>query len=184
MTQVLFLKPDKSGKAREVQVIRSWQDAKGAQIYLHTNGVYGYKDASPVAKESEFEIIADPIQKRLALKWWNAYGREFSEEFYRQKKEAMEAAQEAEVPLVMGDSSSLDAALYRRRKGEKGKWSDASTWYTWFKARPEWWGHAGLIEIAGHRYELMELAVPGQAPEAEGQAPDPNKKSTAQAGGF
>lgn len=164
MTQLLYLKGDKG--LREMKVIRSWQDSQGAQIYLHASGVYGYKDGSPVMDEKEFDIIGDATQKKLALKWWKNKGRKLSREFYEAREQEMEQRQEAEIPTIEGDVSDLDAALYRRRKGKTGKWSDAATWYEFFKARPDWWGYAENITIAGHTYELLDLESE-EGPESE-----------------
>jgi len=177
MTQILHLKTDKStGAQRQATVIRSWQDARGEQIYLHANGVYGYKDGSPVQSDNEFGLIGDPLQKKMALRWWNQAGKEMSETFYAKKQEELEARQEKEVPVVDGDSSALDAALYRRRKG-KAAFGNACTWPEWFAVRPEWWGHAGLIEINGYRYEQIAMDA-----DEEMDAVEP--KSAAQAGAY
>jgi len=74
--------PDGTTGQKEINVIRSWQESDGRQIFLHTNGVYGYKDESPVLKKEDLNIISDPTQHRLALNWWDRTGKEMSAGFY------------------------------------------------------------------------------------------------------
>ena len=161
MAQKLFIKDrDENGKEslREVHIIRSWQDADGRQVFLHQNGVYGYKDGSPVRSERDFDIIAAPIQKKLAMHWWRTVGSRMSLEFYEDRARIEEERQADNVPVIPGDLGALDAVLYRRRtiKGKRA-FGDPKTWYAWFQERPDWWGYAGMIEIGSHRYEQVSL---------------------------
>jgi hypothetical protein len=163
MPQKLFVKTtDEEGKSglKEVHIIRSWQESSGLQLYLHKNGIYGYKDESPVMKVREFDIIGDPIQKKAALAWWNRAGKKLSEEFYKKRDEEIEKGL-GYMPVIEGDDSNLDAAQYIRRlisDRSKKAWSEPSTWFDWFKeGRPEWWGSANLIEIGHYRYKKMDL---------------------------
>jgi len=173
--QTLYVKDrDEKGKEnlRPVKIIRAWQDSDGRQVFLHHTGVYGYKDGSPVRGEAEFDIITAETQKKLALNWWKKIGRRMSEEHYQQKAAEDLDRQTRGVPTVVdGDVSDLDMVLYRRRP-LKGKrvFGDPQTWYAWFEARPDWWGHAAIIEISGYRYERTELADDEEA--AEGAADD------------
>jgi len=172
MAQTLFVQgKDKDGRniMNEVQIIRSWQDSHGEQLYLHTNGIYGYKDGTPVIKKEEFGIIGDKIQRRFAEEWWDRIGKRISEDHYTKAEDALVARQEAGLaPVVQGDASVLDMALYKRRSltGKDRKFGDPMTWYEWFNQRPEWWGHARVIEIAGFRYQ-QEAMVEEAAEEVE-----------------
>jgi hypothetical protein len=162
MPQKLFVKTtDEEGKSglKEVHVIRSWQESSGLQLYLHKNGIYGYKDESPVMNVREFDIIGDPIQKKAALAWWNRIGKKVSAEFYKKRDEKIEKGL-GDIPIIEGDDSNLDAAQYARRlisDRSKNAWSDSSTWFDWFDSRPDWWGYAGIIEIGNYRYKKMDL---------------------------
>jgi len=171
MAQTLYVKDrNEQGKEylRPVKIIRAWQDADGRQVFLHASGVYGYKDGSPVRGPEEFNIITAPIQKKLAMNWWNQIGERMSREHYEAKaQDEQERLSQGMVEPVEGDNSELDMVLYRRRP-IKGKrvFDDPKTWYGYFKERPDWWGHAGVIEIAGYRYEKTELDDEN-TPEAE-----------------
>ena len=48
----------------ETNITVTYQDVDGRQIYLHMDGVYGYKDGSPIQKKEELDMIGDPIQRR------------------------------------------------------------------------------------------------------------------------
>jgi len=168
MAQKLFIKvtnPDGTTGQKEINVIRSWQESDGRQIFLHTNGVYGYKDESPVLKKEDLNIISDPTQHRLALNWWDRTGKEMSAGFYDAREKEIERRQLEGVPVpVDGDVSNLDAMVYIRRpvKDKRKKaFSEASTWPEFgFKVRPEWWGNAGMIELGAYHYEKEEAEEP------------------------
>jgi len=163
MAQKLFVKAmDEEGKTfmKEVHIIRSWQESSGAQIYLHMSGVYGYKDGSPVRDIKEFNIIGDPIQKKAALAWWNRTGKKMADEYYKEQEAIIEERLKRELPKSEGDDSNLDTVQYTRRlltDRRKNAWSEPSTWFEWFDSRPDWWGHAGLIEIGNHRYKQIDV---------------------------
>ena len=182
MAQKLFVKTtDGKGGSRtkEVSVIRSWQESDGAQIYLHSDGVYGYKDGAPVRKAEELAIIGDPIQSKMARTWWARKGEALSREYYARLQAEIEERQMDGVPVpVEGESSALDAITYMRRPvGGKGKksFSDPSTWPEYgFNDRPDWWGHAGMIELGGYHYEMVDvndLPDPGAESEPAEAAP-------------
>ena len=163
MAQKLFIKvtkPDGTTGQKEINVIRSWQESDGRQIFLHTNGVYGYKDESPVQGKQEFDIIGDPTQHRLACNWWDRIGEQMSKGFYEVRKAEIERRQLEGVPVVEGDSSNLDAMVYIRRpvKDKRKKaFSEPSTWPEFgFTVRPDWWGIAGMIELGAYHYEREE----------------------------
>lgn len=179
MAQKLFVKStDENGKIymKEVFIIRSWQESTGNQIYLHANGVYGYKDGSPVRNDKEFNIIGSLVQRNAALAWWNRKGKTLSEDYYRRQAEMVETRILADVPVVEGDASDLDTVLYSRRPvsdRSKNAFSEPTTWFDWFDKRPDWWGHAPLIEIGGFRYKMIETsedATPGESEPAEPQS--------------
>lgn len=189
MAQKLFVKmkkPDGTATTKAVYVLRSWQESDGRQIYLHANGVYGYKDGSPVMGRDEFDIIGSPNQRKLALAWWDRVGQKLSAAHCQAIEEAEEARQLEGLPAVEGESSDLDAMMYARRatkgKGKKREaWSDPATWPEYgFRSRPDWWGFAEQISIAGHEYEIVaveqetavesqESGVGGQESEGKGQ---------------
>ncbi len=162
MAQKLFVKmtgPDGQSDLKEVNVIRSWQESSGSQIYLHTNGVYGYKDGSPVKNIREFDIIGHPVQKKAAIAWWERAGKKMSEEYYKKQEEAIEKSI-GEIPVIEGDSSNLDSAQYSRRlvsDRSKKAWSEPNTWFEWFDTRPDWWGYAAIIEIGNYRYKKIDI---------------------------
>ena len=175
MAQKLFVKTtDQKGNTvmKEVQVIRSWQESSGKQIYLHANGVYGYKDGSPVKKVDEFSIIGDPIQNKMARTWWEQKGKALSRDFYARLEAEIEERQVEGIPIpVEGESSDLDSVMYMRRplnaKGKKSL-SEPCTWPEFgFSKRPDWWGQAGMIELGGYHYEVVDMA---ELPEPDDEA--------------
>lgn len=187
MAQKLYVKStDENGKTamKEVHIIRSWQESSGTQIYLHANGVYGYKDGSPVRDVKEFTIIGDPVQRKAAAAWWNRAGKTISEDFYKRQEEMIETRTLADVPVIEGDVSDLDTALYSRRPvtdRSRNAFSEPTTWFDWFDKRPDWWGHAPLIEIGGFRYKMTE--VPEDEPAPEPVKPEPAQETDENADG-
>lgn len=169
MAQKLYVKttgPDGKTALKTVNVIRSWQESNGEQIYLHANGVYGYKNGSPVKKEGEFSMISDPTQHRLAVIWWKKVGESMSAGHYARVDAEIERRQTEGLPVVVeGESSDLDAVMYMRRpvKDKRRKaFSEPSTWPEFeFEKRPDWWGHAGVIELGIYRYEMVEMEAEG-----------------------
>lgn len=156
MTAALFLK----NKKDPVYYIRAWSRSDGRQIFLFLNGVYGYKDESPVRSKDELELIDDPIQRRAAEVWWESVGREKSAKHYEEVEAKLERHQKKTLTeIAEGDVSQLDAAVYTRRdpgnaKGKKVV-SKPTAWPEWFGRRPDWWGHAVSIVIGGFCYELV-----------------------------
>lgn len=194
MAQKLFVKvmaADGSAGLKEVNVLRSWQESDGRQIYLHANGVYGYKDGSPVKGADEFSIIGDPTQYKMAMVWWNKVGKDMSAGHYARVNAEIEKRQMAGVPVTPeGESSDLDATLYMRRpiKDKRRKaFSEPSTWPEFaFEQRPDWWGYAGVIELGIYRYEKVEaeeedgeqMTEDGGQTSEEVAAEDPEPKET------
>jgi len=160
--QTLFVKTtDGKGKSTmvTVHVVRSWQDASGRQLYLHANGIYGYKDGSPVKNETEFDLIHDAFQRDRAMRWWKNHGKGVSEEFYAGKARDLAELQKDIIVPGAGDNSDLDAVLYRRRlikDRRRVAFSPPTTWFELFSQRPEWWGVAGIIELGEFRFERAE----------------------------
>jgi hypothetical protein len=163
------IKDPKTGKfiqeSKEIYIIRSWSKQNGTQIYLHANGVYGYKDGSPVKSRKELEdpdLIGSKIQRDRALAWWDRKGESYSKEFY-EKRERMLAEIEDETP-VTEKISELDAALYMRRAvsakgGASKKYSEPSTWFEWFDERPPWWGLLDIAQDAEYYYKKVDPAL-------------------------
>jgi hypothetical protein len=162
MAQDLFIKEVDAvtGKAsmRKVSVLRSWQTVEGKQIYLHTNGVYGYKDGAPVKSDQEFDhLIQDAYQLAAARAWWERTGRALSETYYAKKEQESQERQQRMTP-VQGDLTRLDTTVYVRRQENdrrKNAWSEPATWVSWFTTRPDWWGLATIIDIHGYRYKMI-----------------------------
>lgn len=161
MAQKLFIKTtgiDGKTHLKAVYVIRSWQESGGAQIYLHADGTYGYKDGSPIRTIRELDIMGDPHQRKIAESWWERTGERLSKKFYAAQDQEI-AKKQAEVQAVEGDVSDLDTVQYRRRSiadRRKLAWCAPHTWYGWFPARPDWWGFASIIEIGTFRYQFVE----------------------------
>lgn len=161
MQTLRLKKRDEEGREATVavQVLRSWQDASGRQIYLHTNGVYGYKDGSPVMSEDELNVIGSPAQRELAKQWWKASGKELSRQFYDEREAAERAAAGDFQTLEDTPNTELDHVLYRRREnkdGKKGKWSEPFAWMECFDRRPDWWGQAEQIVLPDWEYQQVK----------------------------
>ncbi len=175
MAQTLFVKSkDAQGRVtqKKVQVIRSWQESDGRQLYLHLNGVYGYKDGSPIRSEAELDIIASPVQRKAAQRWWDLAGKKMSAEHYAVLEEKERELYESQIPAIEGDVSDLDAIMYIRRpirNRSRAAYSEPHTWLGWFQSRPDWWGHANVIELGEHRYEIVPL---DETPETDDESPD------------
>lgn len=142
-------------KIKEVWVYRSWQTATGAQIYLHKDGTYGYKDGSPVIHERELsEVIPPGPHRDLAMRWWVATGKALSEAFYTAKTERDRQMALSHLGTVR--DHAVDQILYAlREKGQK-KWAAPVAWHGLFPERPAWWGVAEDITINGQQYKMHE----------------------------
>lgn len=161
---------DENGKEqiKEVRVLRSWQDASGRQIYLHHDGVYGYKDGAPVKEIRDFDIIGNERQRQAALYWWRAKGEGVAGEYY--------AAVAARESALAGDfqpvddifNSDLDHAMYQKRSvaaGKESEWSAPFAWMDQFEARPEWWGQADMIVFKNVEYRrVVEGQIDAHSP--------------------
>lgn len=139
---------------KEVTVLRSWATASGASLYLHHGtGIYGYLDGSPVRTEMELNIVDNPAQHALAIRWWKFTGQAKSEAFY--------AAKDAAEVARMGDfqasgqtpETELDYVMYQTSKEHAPEdWSPPVSWVELFAARPDWWGQAEMIVFKGVAY--------------------------------
>ena len=189
MVQKLFIKkrtPDGGSERRQVTVLRSWQEAGGAAVYFHKNGVYGYKDGAPVRSLAELSVIAtDPPAFNLAKKWWAAVGAKMSAEYYAAKDAELEELAQRSIGAAggnaSGDNTSLDMVQYIRRPikdRRRQAFSDPSTWSAFFDQRPDWWGAAGVIEIGEYRYEMVQAD-----PDEEGAVEDDGVESDASGSG-
>lgn len=165
MAQTLYVKvtgADGKPGLKAVQVLRSWQESDGRQIYLHTNGVYGYKDGSPVKDEKELDIIGAPVQRKMALSWWNRVGKDMSAGHYDRETKEIEKRQMEGLPIALdGGESSLDAVTYVRRPlkdKRKSAFGEPAPWTEYgFQQRPDWWGLASGIDLGAWRYEIVDL---------------------------
>ena len=185
--QKLFIKEvGNDGKPilRPVYIIRSWQESDGKQIYLHHNGIYGYKDGSPVKGKEEFEIISDSHQRKLAETWWDRSGKQISEKYYANLEKTLAARQDG-LEGFAGSASDLDAAQYVRRlitDRKKNAWSEPMSWFECSPdGRPDWWGKATVIEIGNYRYKSVEAepGLPGDDEDTQRSADDEDTKEDA-----
>lgn len=166
--QKLFVK--QGDEMREIHVLRSWQDISGRQIFLHSNGLYGYKDGTPVKSVTEFDIM--PIEHRKqAVSWWNRGGHKVSADYYAEM-ERKTAEKAGDFQAMLGDSNTaLDAVLYSRRSKKGGALSAPRSWMEWFEKRPDWWGQASEIQFNDYKYTMTAieddhdktLSAPGSA---------------------
>jgi hypothetical protein len=152
--QTLYVKTkDEDGKEihKEVHVLFAWGDIRTGTLFLHENGIYGYKDGAPVKNERELtDAIADPIQRKYAQLWWKNVGAKLSEEYYRTQAEQAEKRFAGAIGKQM-DVAQMDMVQYRRRpvnNRAETAYSDAMSWSSMgFETRPDWWGHARSCEI-------------------------------------
>ena len=182
MAQVLYIKEihkdPGTGKdvigERKVLVARAWANSSGAQVFLHLNGTYGYKDGAPVKDIKELDVITDPIQHERAVAWWNLKGERMARDAHNKKQVELEkrAMDPDEVVTKMTD---LDTAQYiRRPKNNKSPkaFCEPNTWVGYeFSERPPWWGLLEMAEDAHYHYRLINPEVLRQvAEEAEKEA--------------
>jgi hypothetical protein len=152
---------------KEVVVIRSWQSVGGAELYLHANGVYGYKNGAPVRGEEEFTIINNPIQNRAAMAWWQRFGKQMAADYYAAEEARLTRLAGDFVHSEDGDDSSRDAALYFRRavKLEEGASPSNDGPFSWmdlFPRRPDWWGQAQEIQFNDWIYTMIAADAPAK----------------------
>lgn len=189
MAQKLRLKVKKPGGADtfiNVTIVRSWIDADGRALFLHTNGVYGDKTGAPIKSIHDLDIITNDIQKRLATQWWNMLGKKISAQFYESKEAAMEKlAMESVSDVFTGDNTDLDQTMYIRRPVKtraRSAFSDPFTWSQYFSQRPDWWGSAGVIELGEFRYEMVTEHTENSPPADANDTDDESKGSETAAG--
>lgn len=176
--QVLELKNQKNpkGKPRQVRVVRSWMDANGQSLFLHSNGLYGYKDGSPVKTERELrDLIQDPMQLKYALNWWELRGREYSARYYAKYEEALEQSYNTRLSTPHGDHGGLDMCQYQVRPSKDRReqaFGDPKTWSELgYEQRPEWWGMARTMDTGELYYRRVELPEEAELdPEADAVA--------------
>lgn len=144
-----------------VTVIRTWTDADGMQIHLHTDGVYGYKDGSPVRTKEELENIPQEDHRDMALAWWNNGGKKRSAEHYRALREKQKARISDYSPTPAQAASDLDQTMYHRYPAAGGKPKElppAQPWMQFFAKRPDWWGQAAGVSFDEWTYERAASA--------------------------
>ena len=165
--QILKVKTkDHEGKEiiRETRVIRGWTLGNGEQIFLHGDGVYGYKDGSPVKSRRELQNILDNADgsgraTKRALDWWDRFGEKVSRTYWDKENERLDRLHETPLSGIEGDISDLDAVLYQRRgvrnRSEKA-YTDPSSWHQWFDKRPDWWGFSRIIELGDFYFRRVD----------------------------
>lgn len=176
--QVLELKNRRNpkGKPKQVRVIRGWSDANGQALFLHDNGIYGYKAGAPVKSEKELhDLINDPMQLKYALNWWERVGRGYSERYYAKYEEALEQAYSTRLTTPHGDHGGLDMVQYQVRPSKDRKeaaFGDPKSWAELgYEQRPEWWGMARTMDTGELYFRRVDLPEQGELdPEADAQA--------------
>lgn len=169
--QTLYVKSKDAQSTSASQVIRSFMDASGAQIFLHANGVYGDKAGNPVAGKEELKLLP-PVHRARAEAWWDRIGHQISAEF-RRKIEEREATRAGDFQESIAEmNSELDGILYARRAMVKGKPATAVTapqaWMEFgFAARPDWWGQAKTVAFKDFTYEMLDPVPVAPAAETE-----------------
>ncbi len=180
MAQNLFVKvtmDDGKEVMKKVIILRSWQDASGAQIFLHHTGVYGYKDGSPVKTQAELKIIKTPAQKSAANAWWKTRGEKLSKEFYTAKAEAEMERAKTYQHNVVEDNADLDQVQYFKDTpdGEQGPFS----WTQLFPTRPDWWGQAEAVKFGDCTYKQAGIDLDdGEKDTPEPLDPETDKTKT------
>ncbi|MDD4339210.1 MAG: hypothetical protein PHV00_05970 [Syntrophales bacterium] len=186
MAQILFVKTPGGGQ-RSVQIVRSWLDASGRSVYLHTSGRYAHKDGSPLKSRDELGIIGDRVQREMALSWWSRVGEAESKKFYADL-ETLQAAAAGDFQEAPADLGELDRVMYTRRAAKKptAATSAPKTWREWFAQRPDWWGQAKRVDFADYTYQLAETMAPEDArtPSGEPSAAAQTAETAAPAAGF
>lgn len=161
-----------------VTVLRSWQEAGGAALFLHANGVYGYKDGTPVRDAKEFDIIASPHQREAALAWWRRAGMAMSREHYSAVDERLRRLAGDFVSGVTAEDTTRDAVLYyRRSESGEGELSGPFAWMDLFPERPDWWAQARMVSFLDYTYlradEAERVEPPPTGPPAPADPPAP-----------
>lgn len=159
-----------NGSTKSLVVHRTYQDISGRQIFLHSDGTYGYKDGSPIREVSELNILPE-AHRAIALSWWQRVGEKKARAHYRlvEEQNNRRAGDYQETLAAQTNNTTMDSVLYGRKAavapGKKGAVSAPKSWMEWgFTKRPEWWGQAKEIEFDGASY-VMQRDVP--APEAQ-----------------
>lgn len=158
---------------KEVNVVRAFSNL-ATTVYLHANGVYGYKDGSPVQSLSELEeMIKNPNQFRLAKSWWDRKGKELSGNYYslKEEEERNRLMQYEEVVAA----SELDSQTYARVSEDGKEVLGPSSWMEYFSVRPEWWGKAKRVDLGDYMYIREDVYASGE--EKKGTAKTGSKKT-------
>lgn len=144
---------------KTVYVVRSWSQASGLHLYLHANGVYGFKDGAPARSEKDFEAIDDKTQRKMAADWWKRKGEKLSKQYYDERAKAIEAKNLSRGGLPIDMDVNLDFALYMRKENKKGaQFGEPQSWQEMnFIERPPWWG--SMLSCSDQRF-TYELSNP------------------------
>jgi len=177
--QKLYVKTkDEEGNEiqKESHIIAFWTDVAKGAIYLHENGVYGYKDGSPVRAKEELEtIISQPVQRKYALLWWDKVGSKLSKTFYDKKSEEEERRISQALHVQgLGEAVQLDLVQYQRRPTKdrsSAAYGDPTSWTEWFTSRPDWWGLAKTIQIGDWYFRRCD---PDENPDNDDQQNKPS----------
>lgn len=147
---------DGTETTKKVTIIRSWQDASGKQVYLHSGGLYGFKDGSPVRFPADLDVISDPIQHQVAMNWWDRRGKALSGNYYQAVEKRLRKLAGDFQPDEGGADSEKDRIHYIRKSlNPKSKAKKQSfAWLELFPARPDWWGQANMIILGDWVYEM------------------------------
>ncbi|MBI5845130.1 MAG: hypothetical protein HZB23_10730 [Deltaproteobacteria bacterium] len=165
-TLTVTVKDPATGVERQkvLTVVRSWQASNG-QIFLFSDGQYGFKNGAPVRGPEDLDVIADPRQREVADRWWKMKGRRISEEYYAALNKRLAAKAADHNDKAMFAEADLDAATYyRSRRDGDGEWQGPGVWSEYFTSRPDWWGACDEILFKEFRYRRSDLALETPAP--------------------
>lgn len=151
-------------RQRALAVVRSWQASHG-QIFLFSDGKYGFKNGAPVRGPEDLGVISDPRQREVADRWWQTKGKKISGDYYAALDKRLAAKAADHNDKAMFAEADLDAATYyRSRRDGDGEWRGPGVWSEYFTSRPDWWGQCDEIIFKEFRYRRSDLALETPAP--------------------
>lgn len=153
--------PDGRDALTPVHVVRSWHTASGVELYLHSSGVYGYRDGSPVESEEKLRDTVDHGHLAAALAWWASTGKALAARHYTNTA----------TPAPISPKPVL---YWRYPAGKRPRNLPAPLGHleAGFPVKPDWWGAADSITLSGDTYEIVpdgtEPIAPAAPPEVSG----------------
>ncbi len=125
----------------EIIVIRSWHDSTHGHVFLTKNGDYCWKNGEKCLDAGKLKaLITDLVHQSAALHWL-----------------ASQTEKPRETPTVSEGSNHLDYTRYFRiPSGETRPDGPSVPWMSYFDRRPEWWGEAERVTIAGITWQRAQ----------------------------